>query len=215
MIQYLKLSIEKNIKSSLVNSKTKKKTQINSKLAATESLDYKQSLKLSFVREGCSREMPKAKKNKLVDWWGTATDWIILIDTCEKQYQIPPQIGASGSRPDLCIYSLETKKCLYVELTSPFEDNISTWKIKKRGRYQTLVQDTERNGWKVKLYTVEVGARGFVNMDSMKLFKLVGLTYKQCNNIRRELSEVAIRCSHFIWLNRNNQQWQKPARVVL
>ena len=94
-------------------------------------------------------------------------------------------------------------------------NNISTWKIKKRDRYKPLVQETERNGWKAKLFTVEVGARGFVNINSMKLFKLVGLTHKQCHIIRRELSEVAIRCSHFIWLNRNNQEWQKPSRVVL
>ena len=108
------------------------KTQLNSNVATTESYDYKQSLKLSFVREGCNTGIPKTNKKKLDVWWGTAKDWIILMDTREKQYQIPPQIVASASRPDLCIYSLETKKCLYVELTSPFEDNISTWKKRRQ-----------------------------------------------------------------------------------
>ena len=63
---------------------------------------------------------------------------------------------------------------------------------KKTDRYKPLVQKTERNGWKVKLFAMEVGARGFMNIDSMKLFNQVGLTHKQCHNIR-EISEVAIR----------------------
>ncbi len=143
-----------------------------------------------------------------------AKDWKILVDRRDQQYQIPPEIAASSLRPDMCIYSLATKKCLFVELTSPFEDNIAKWKLKKSDKYAGLVNQARHNGWNTVLKTVEVGARGFVNADSLKLFRLVGLSSKQCNNIRRELSTIAIRTSHFIWLNRNNSEWTKPVRIA-
>ena len=64
--------IEKHIKMSLINTKKKMKTQLSSNVAATESYNYMQSLKLSFVKEGCNTGIPMAKKKKLVEWWGTA-----------------------------------------------------------------------------------------------------------------------------------------------
>ena len=77
-----------------------------------------------------------------------------------------------------------------------------------------LIETAKKNGWKAVLRTVEIGARGFVNMDSMKLFRLVGHSPKQCNGIRKELSIVAVRASYFIWLNRDNKEWIQPARVI-
>ena len=68
MSQYIKY-----IKMSFINTKKKNKTQLSSNVPATESYDYKQSLKLSFVRERSHLSgIPKAKKKNLMKWWGTA-----------------------------------------------------------------------------------------------------------------------------------------------
>ncbi len=204
-------AIEKWIKCSKISS-TKNKTIRNDHDSGDiqNRVTLSDSLSRSFVKEG-TRVKSNTKKQR--NWWGVAKDWKILVDRRDQLYQIPPEIAASNLRPDMCIYSLASKKCLFVELTSPFEDNISKWKLKKSDKYNELVNQARHNGWTTVLKTVEVGARGFVNVDSLKLFRLVGLSYKQCNNIRRELSTIAIRTSHFIWLNRNNKEWAKPVRI--
>ena len=160
------------------------------------------------------KHKPKTNNVNLGDFWDNADDWKILIDRREAQYQIPPEIAASSMRPDLCMYSRKVKKCMLVELTAPFEDNIASWKAKKTEKYQDLVTSAKENGWNTVLKTVEVGARGFVNMESMKLFRMLGVSQRKCDGIRREMSKVAIRTSHFIWINRKNVEWKTPVRVT-
>ena len=171
-------------------------------------------LKDSFVAAGNPSSRKKKRSQTQPQWWCDTQDWKFLSDKRNEQYQIPPEIACSSLRPDICIYSLDRKKCLFVELTSPFEDNIAEWKVKKSTKYEDLVRRTKENGWNTKLFTVEVGARGFVNTSSMSLFRFVGLTAKQCKAVRKELSIIAIRSSYFIWLNRENKEWVQPARVV-
>ena len=132
------------------------------------------------------------------------------MDTRQVQYSIPPQIAATLERPDVCIYSLEKKLVLFLELTSPAEEKITYWKLKK---YLTLVELAKANGFNAICRTIEVGARGFVSKPSMNVFSLLGITESEKIKLRKELSRVAIRCSHFIWINRENKQWSNPSRL--
>ena len=140
-------------------------------------------------------------------------DHTILVDYRNHQYQIPPEIAASSQRPDMCVYSKATKRVLFMELTSPYEENMSMWRVEKLKRYQQLLLDAQSNGWHTELRTIEVGARGFVAVQALGFFRRLGFVTKDCNKIRRELSKTAIRCSHFIWLNRENKEWCKPATI--
>ena len=135
------------------------------------------------------------------------------MDTRQVQYCIPPQIAATLDRPDICIYSLEKKIVLFIELTSPTEENITYWKLKKTAKYLKLVELASANGFKALCRTIEVGARGFVSKPSMNVFSLLGITESAKTKLRKELSWVAIRCSHFIWINRENKQWSNPSRL--
>ena len=166
---------------------------------------------IKFVREGV--KPPKAKKTKSTFWDGT-DDWKILVDKRKNQYQMPHEIVASTLRPDILIYSLKIKKCLFLELTSPFEDNIEDWKMKKRKKYMKLAQEAGDNGWTAAVRTVEVGARGFVSCQSMGIFNQMGLSSMDVNKARNEFSKVALRTSHFIWISRNNMDWIPPFRAV-
>ena len=201
--------IEKWIKSSKVSS-VKSTHNIDSIIKPVQET----RLNEYFVKQGSNFKIKKAQKKHTTKWWEAATDWKILVDKRDQQYQIPAELAASNLRPDMCVYSLSAKKCLFLELTSPFEDNIAKWKMAKSSKYSNLVSETRSNGWTTVLKTIEVGARGFVNVDSLKVFRLVGLSPKQCTTIRRELSKVAIRTSHYIWLSRNNKDWKHPTRVT-
>jgi hypothetical protein len=121
---------------------------------------------------------------------------------------------ASSLRPDICVYSPGRKKVVFVELTSPFEENIRLWKAKKQLKYAGLVDDAKSNGWDASCLTIEVGARGFVSLNTQSLFRFFGLTPKDSKIARKEISKVAIRCSHFIWISRCNPKWSHPARVL-
>ena len=182
------------------------------KVQATKSFKKSDQLatdKILFVKAGA----PRAKKRVLPSFWHDGSDWIFLMDSRSAPYQIPPQIVSSSLRPDICVYSLSRKKVCFVELTSPFEENIRLWKAKKQLKYAGLVDDAKSNGWEASCLTIEVGARGFVSLNTHSLFRFFGLTPKDSKTARKEISKVAIKCSHFIWISRCNPLWSHPARV--
>ena len=163
-----------------------------------------------FIKKG---QKPKKRQPLRNCYWSKADDWKILMDTRQLQYSIPPQIAATLERPDVCVYSLEKKLVLFIELTSPAEENITYWSLKKATKYMKLVELAKANGFNAICRTIEVGARGFVSKPSMNVFSLLGITESEKTKIRKELSRVAIRCSHYIWINRENKQWSSPSRL--
>ena len=164
-----------------------------------------------FVKQG--QPVRRATKKPRPTYWGEATDWKILMDTRQKQYQVPPNIASTSLRPDICVYSESTRKVCFVELTSPAEENIQIWKLKKREKYINLIEEAKTNGWKAMCRTMEVGARGFVSKTSLNIFSILGFSSKEQTTIRKELTKVAIRCSHYIWICRDNPEWASPARL--
>ena len=166
---------------------------------------------VSFVRKG--QKAQKKKKRPHVCFWGQADDWKILMDSRQHQYKVPPEIAATTLRPDMCVYSPKAKKVCFIELTSPAEENIALWRMQKTRKYLDLVEQARANGFNAKCRTIEVGARGFVSQPSMNVFSLLGFNDKEKTCIRKELSKIAIRCSHFIWINRENKEWSNPNRL--
>jgi len=191
--------IVKHIKAAMAQNK-------NVSTATTES-DEK-GLK-RFVKEGT---VVKKKKKRVISYWGKFSDWKILVDSKHKQYQVPACIASTNLRPDICIYSEEAKKVCFIELTSPAEENVRARKLEKTKKYIDLVNEAKMNGFTACCRTVEVGARGFVSQSSLNAFCLLGFTNKKKRELTREMSRIAIRCSHFIWICRDNKEWCSPKR---
>lgn len=63
-----------------------------------------------------------------------------------------------------------------LELTVPWEAMMEKAKERKREKYQELVEDCWRNGWKTKCMPVEVGSRGFASHSLSKAYGTVGIT---------------------------------------
>ena len=181
-----------------------------SKVSNTPQQTSNATTAIQFVKMG---QKPKKPKRVRYSYWENIDDWKILVDTRQSQYTIPSEIASSPLRPDICIYSLKGKKVCFIELTSPAEENIATWKAKKMTKYLNLVEEAKENGFTAICRTIEVGARGFISKTSMYIFSMLGFNYKKKETIRRELSKTAIRCSHFIWINRDNPSWSNPARL--
>ena len=84
------------------------------------------------------------------------------------------------------------------------------WRIKKQNKYEALAENIRSNkAWSTYVFTVEVGARGFVSKHAIYVFNQLGLTDKK---LTHKLSRCAIRASHFIWINRENKEWKSPVR---
>ena len=90
---------------------------------------------------------------------------------------------------------------------------MTKWKAKKEEKYAGLVIDARNNGWDAHCRAIEVGARGFVSTAVTALFRHLGLSIKESNTARIELSRVAIRASHYIWISRGNREWAHPSRI--
>ena len=111
------------------------------------------------------------------------------------------------------MWSYSTKCIVLVELTCPAEENIQGAAIYKRSRYFNLVEELREKGWKVDLFTVEAGARGFIAQSMSRCLQKIGIAKRSIKTMCRKLSEVVARCSYAIWLARNSKSWAH--RVLL
>nr|XP_032515583.1 uncharacterized protein LOC116768845 [Danaus plexippus plexippus] len=154
---------------------------------------------VGFVREGIRTIKTNVKPYSILK---AATDWTIMMDTCEKQYKIPEDICASASRPDIFMYSRILKRVVMIELTVPWETNIPKDHTIKVNKYYELTNELTRNRFVVDLYAVEVGARGITAKSLYNLLKDLGLSRTHINSFLERTSKAALVGSFQIWLGR-------------
>ena len=139
----------------------------------------------------------------------TANDWKLLVDFDHNNIVFPPEILSTDQRPDIIIWSRNTKMVLLIELTVPADENIQAANIRKKARYEKLSHEINsvNSGWNTKIITIEVGARGFVAKSMNSCLRKLGFTTHSSSLICKRISLVVARCSHHIWANRNNKKW--------
>jgi hypothetical protein len=108
-----------------------------------------------------------------------ANDWQLLIDFDCSQMLFPPTIVATSQRPDVVLWSANTKTVIMVELTCPAEENFIKAHNRKMDRYVDLCKEIRNAKWTPILRTVEAGARGFVSHRFPKIFRELGLSNKE------------------------------------
>ena len=162
---------------------------------------------IQFVKAGkrMSKDLAK-KKGGLID---AANDWTISVDYRSAQAQFPAEIWVTKERPDIVLYSNVMKIVIMLELTAPAEENIAEWKVKKKQKYEKLAtQIRDGTTWTPHVFTIEVGARGFVASSVQSVLCRLGIKDNQLIN---HMSRTSIRASHFIWINRDNPNWKRPS----
>ena len=93
----------------------------------------------------------------------------------------PPEILCTEQRPDIVIWLMDLKKVLIIELTCPAEEGMEAARIRKETRYMDLVRQVREMGWIPRLWTIEVGAHGFVGQSFKKPICKIG-TDKSCEH---------------------------------
>ena len=81
---------------------------------------------------------------------------------CQSIRTFPPEIIQTTLRLDGIIWFVVAKTVVWIELTSPWEDNMDYWHDQNAIIYSDLRYEIEAKGWKVHALYVEVGTRGHI-----------------------------------------------------
>ena len=108
----------------------------------------------------------------------------------------PPEILSTDQRPDITIWSRNTKVVLLIELTVPADENIQAAQIRKKASYDELSREINSvSSWNTKIITIEVG---FVGKSMNSCLRKLGFICKR-------ISLVVARCSNHIGANRKQK----------
>ena len=141
----------------------------------------------------------------------------MYVDLDDSKYSdnstVPPMFVVTSQRPDIVIIEKDTNKINIFELTCPFEMNIDSAHNLKTDKYGPLKDDIMENSYKVDFEAFEVGSRGFITPDNKKRLKKIhhfckkGIKFKVFYD---NISALAVSCSYFIFLSRNDMAWSNP-----
>ncbi len=157
-----------------------------------------------FLREG--DPTPDTNRRPLPTSLTPGSEWKMEADL-GRQLHFPRTICTTTLRPDMVLWTTARKTALLVELTVPWEEGLEAAHERKRAKYADLVADCRESGWKVKLYPVEVGTRGFVGESTSRLLRDLGLQGARLHKAIRQIAEEAEKASFWIWLRRRCKMW--------
>ena len=94
-----------------------------------------------------------------------------------------------------------------MELTVPYEDRIEVSGELKRSKYQEIVNAGESKGWKVTLWSVEVGCRGFPAVSLGNYLRDIGFSGSERTKQLKKMGEIAQNASNSIWKWSHFRNW--------
>ena len=115
---------------------------------------------IQFIKEGnVSKTLHRNRfKPTLLDG---CMDWHVIANV-DGQLAFPTKITSTCQRPDLVIWSVNSKKVINAELTIPFKVNIDWVHQHKLENYEDLRVQCVKNGWSTDIFPLEIGCRGFI-----------------------------------------------------
>jgi hypothetical protein len=84
----------------------------------------------------------------------------------------------------------------------------------KSQKYAHLTDDALANGWLFSTWPIEVGCRGFVALSVVKMLRSFHFSRSEQREIKRELEDVARRCSYYIFCSRHRSTWDERPLLV-
>ena len=153
---------------------------------------------INFIRAG---EKPSITSSTTSGLLSTAQDWQLSVDL-GSQLKFPQHVAKTTLRPDIVLVSEATKNVVMLELTVPWEERMEEAFERKREKYDCLVSDCHRRGWKARCLPVEVGCRGFAGQSLCRAYTSLGITGERRRRAIRNSTEAAERASRWLWIKR-------------
>ena len=184
------------------------------KAYSTCSLCHESRQSLSHVLNNCPRAMELRRYSKrhdevlaiLGDFIQThlRQNFSITLELPLTTYSFPQHITPTDMRPDIVWWSEECKELWLLELTISYESQVADSCLRKRAKYQDLVEAGCMAGFRTELITIEVGSRGMlsdVEFETLKsTFNVPG---KTMTSLCLQVIRTTILESFKIWCSRN------------
>lgn len=119
-----------------------------------------------------------------------------------KQLKFPQHIATTTLRPDILLVSEATKNIVLLELTVPWEDRLEEAHERKMAKYEELVRDCRKQGWKARCMPIEVGCRGFAGQSLYKALSALGINGVARRRAIKNTTEAAEKASRWLWIRR-------------
>ena len=161
---------------------------------------------MAFVKEGQKKPTQEPCSNS--SYLNSANDWQVKVDLRGK-LKIPSSITITDLRPDMIIVSESTKQLGIIELTVPNENRIEVSSEIKKAKYAPLAEEAKQKGWRVRIWAVEVGCKGFPARSLTVLFRDTGYTGRERKELLRRIGDVAEEASRAIWRWSSIKEWGK------
>ena len=155
--------------------------------------------------------MRQSKFETLDEYLAVYRDWQVFFDLqgdAQSYSVFPPEIASTAKLPDVLVMSKEAKFAICFELTCPVEERIDKAHELKEGKYLHLAPEAAQLGWKLQIFPVEVGCRGFVALSVIKMLRLFRFSRSQQSLIKRQLEIVSLRCSYYLFCSRKIARWE-------
>ena len=160
--------------------------------------------KIEFVKAGEKRALTHNRvPSSFLDG---ANDWRLMVDL-GGNLKVPRQIADTNQRPDMMLISESTRLAGVIELTVPREDRVEVSGELKKMRYAPLQEQGKANGWKVHVWAVEVGCRGFPAASMASFLKDIGMAGSERNRLLKRIGDEAMMASRRIWNWSNLPKW--------
>ena len=121
--------------------------------------------------------------------------------------KVPTEITTTNLRPDMMLISRQSKQVGFIELTVPNEDRIEVSGELKKAKYEPIAIDGRQKGWKVRIWAVEVGRRGFPASSMASFMKDIGYRGKEGKRVLEGISQTAESATHSIWKWSQMKNW--------
>lgn len=157
----------------------------------------KQQQFIHFVRSGAQSREAGIPTGIL----STANDWLMSADVGEK-LEFPKDICTTSLRPDIVLWSRKTKQVMLIELTVPWESRMAEAHERKLAKYQPLIEECIRKGWRAQNLPVEVGSRGFPANSLWRTLGAIGILGSARKSLLSRVSKRAEDASSWIWRKR-------------
>ena len=177
---------------------------MHAKLLENKDKVYCKKTQIQFVKEGQKGQKNSQEEN--YNYLSAAKDWILTVDL-DKNLKIPSDICLTNLRPDIIMVSKQSKQLGIIELTVPSEDRVEVSGELKRLKYEQIVQEGRQNGWKVRVWAVEVGCRGFPAMSMSTLMKDLGYKGGERKKAIERIGKVAEEASQSLWKASHFKKW--------
>ena len=125
-----------------------------------ENITAKDSKKsTTFVKEGQKVDKSQTEQGT-TNYLSSTKDWKVMVDL-DGRIKVPEEVAMTNLRPDILLVSKNTKQLGIIELTVPSEDRIEVSGEIKKLKYEAIAQEGRSNGWRIRMWSLEVGCKGF------------------------------------------------------